>query len=200
VLINVGTGAQVMAAIDHFAFMPPLETRPLPRSGNLLVSAQLCGGRAYAVLERFFHGVLEQLGGLEVREKLYDTLNRLADGVPSGSDGLRCRPLFTGTRAEPELRASWTGMSPENFTAAHMARALLEGIAEVLAEDYARIGRAAGKTYRRVVGSGNALRKNPVLCRAAAQRVGLPLRLLPYEEEAAVGAARTAAWGARLIS
>jgi sugar (pentulose or hexulose) kinase len=200
VLVNVGTGAQVMTAIDHFAFVPPLETRPLPRSGNLLVSAQLCGGRAYAVLERFFHGVLRQLGGLGVHEKLYDHLNRLADGVSAGSDGLRCRPLFTGTRAEPELRASWTGMSPENFTAAHMARALLEGIAEVLSEDYVRIGQAAGKSYRRVIGSGNALRKNPVLCRAVAERIGLPLRLLPHEEEAAVGAARLAVWGAGLIS
>ena len=163
ILINVGTGAQVIAAIDQFVFVPPLETRPLPRCGNLLVSAQLCGGRSYAVLEEFFRSVLRQLGGLDVPERIYDTLNRLADGVPSGSGGLRCRPLFTGTRAEPELRASWTGASPENFTPAHMARALLEGVADVLHEDYARIVQAAGKSYRRLVGSGNALRKNPAL-------------------------------------
>ena len=58
ILINVGTGAQVIAAIDKFSFVPPLETRPLPRCGNLLVSAQLCGGRSYAALEEFFRGAL----------------------------------------------------------------------------------------------------------------------------------------------
>ena len=87
-------------------------------------------------------------------------------------------------------------MSPENFTPAHMARALLEGVAEVLHEDYARIGQAAGTSYRRLVGSGNALRRNPLLRRIVAERFALPLRLLPYEEEAAVGAARIAALGA----
>jgi sugar (pentulose or hexulose) kinase len=200
VLINVGTGAQVIAAIDDFSFVPPLETRPLPRCGNLLVSAALCGGRAYAVLEEFFRRVLHQLGGLDVSERIYDTLNRLADDVPSGSDGLRCCPLFAGTRAEPEVRASWSGVSPENFTPAHMARALLEGVADVLHEDYARIGQAAGKSYRRLVGSGNALRKNPVLRRVIAERFALPLQLLPHEEEAAIGAARMAALGTGIVS
>jgi sugar (pentulose or hexulose) kinase len=199
ILVNVGTGAQVIAAIEEFSFAPPLEIRPLPRSGNLLVSAQLCGGRSYAVLEEFFRGVLRDLGGVDVPEKLYDVLNRLAAGVPSGADGLRCTPLFAGTRAEPERRASWTGLSPENFTPAHMARALLEGVAEVLHEDYARIVRAAGKPYRRLVGSGNALRKNSVLCRVVAERFALPLELLPHEEEAAVGAARLAASGAGIV-
>jgi sugar (pentulose or hexulose) kinase len=120
------------------------------------------------VLEEFFRSVLGQLGRLDLPEKLYDGLNRLAAGVPPGCDGLRCRPLFTGTRASPDQRASWTGVSPENFTPAHMARALLEGIAEVLHEDYERAVQAAGKSYRRLVGSGNALRKNPLLCRIMA--------------------------------
>lgn len=195
VLINIGTGAQVITAIEQFQFAPPLETRPLPRAGHVLVSAQPCGGRAYALLEQFFRNVLQQCGGLDVPGKIYDTLNRLADDVPSGCDGLRCRPLFTGTRAQPELRASWTGASPENFTPAHMVRALLEGVADVLYDDYLKICQVAGTSHRRVVGSGNGLRKNRVLQRVVAGRFALPLHLVPSEEEAAVGAARMAALG-----
>lgn len=139
--------------------------------------------------------MLQQCGGLDVPGKIYDTLNRLADDVPSGCDGLRCRPLFTGTRAQPELRASWTGASPENFTPAHMVRALLEGVADVLYDDYLKICQVAGTSHRRVVGSGNGLRKNRVLQRVVAGRFALPLHLVPSEEEAAVGAARMAALG-----
>jgi sedoheptulokinase len=196
VLVNVGTGAQVVAAFEGFAYVPPLEIRPLPRHGNLLVSAQPCGGRAYAVLEEFFRKTLKLCGGVEVQDKIYPLMNRLAESVPAGADGLRCRPLFTGTRADPQLRASWTGMSPENFSPAHMARALLEGIAEVLHEDYLLICRTAGKSYGRVVGSGNGVRRNPLFQAILATKFAVPLSLPPRAEEAAVGAARMAALGA----
>jgi len=195
VLINVGTGAQVMAATDHYHYASPLETRPLPLEGNLLVSAQLCGGRAYAVLESFFHKVLHDLGGLDVAEKRFDAMNRLAENVPPGCEGLTCRPLFAGTRSSPELRASWSGVSPENFTPAHMTRALLEGVADVLYEDFQHIRQVAGQSYQHLVGSGNALRKNPLLCHIISDRFAMPLRLIPYEEEAALGAARLATSG-----
>lgn len=199
-LINVGTGAQVITAIERYQYVPPLETRPLPVSGYLLVSAQSSGGRAYAVLEGFFRSVLRLGGQGDALDRLYDQMNLLADSVPAGCDGLRCQPLFTGTRAQPELRASWTGMSPENFTPAHMTRALLEGIAGILHDDFLRIRHAVGKSYRRLIGSGNALRKNQVLRRVIAERFALPLDLLPHEEEAALGAARVAARGAGVVT
>jgi sugar (pentulose or hexulose) kinase len=49
----------------------------------------------------------------------------------------------------------------------------------------------AGILERRtsVVGSGNALRMNPLLQQAAEEVLGLPLRVLPACEEAARGAA-----------
>ena len=43
------------------------------------------------------------------------------------------------------------------------------------------------------VGAGNGLRRNPVLRQVAQRRLGLPLRLMEHEEEAAIGAARLAA-------
>src|SRR5262249_17099510 len=136
VLVNVGTGGQVAAFVEEFVYDPRLETRPFPRGGYLLVCPGLCGGRTYAALEQFFRRVGSDLLGIHPSAALYATMNRLAGSVPAGADGLRCEPYFTGTRQDPELRASWSGMSPENFTPAHMTRAMLEGMARAFRSGY----------------------------------------------------------------
>ena len=48
-------------------------------------------------------------------------------------------------------------------------------------------------TPEEVVGSGDGLRVNPVLCRMMEETFGLPLRLSESREEAALGAAGYAA-------
>jgi sugar (pentulose or hexulose) kinase len=196
VLVNVGTGGQVAVFTDRFAFDPLLEARPFPRGGYLLVAAGLCGGASYAVLERFFRQAGEQLFGDRSDEPLYPLLNRLAAGVPPGAGGLRCEPLFAGTRANPELRASLIGGAAENFTPAHLARALLEGMARTFHDGYERMARVADQARGRLVGAGNGLRENPVLAGIVADTFGLPLAFPRHREEAAYGAARLAAVGA----
>lgn len=57
VLVNVGTGGQVVGFTGTFHPDPEIETRPFPHGGCLLVSAGLCGGGLCAVLERFFRPV-----------------------------------------------------------------------------------------------------------------------------------------------
>jgi sugar (pentulose or hexulose) kinase len=57
VLVNVGTGGQVVAWTQKVLVDPLLETRPFPSDGFLLVCAGLCGGRSYAALESFFRQV-----------------------------------------------------------------------------------------------------------------------------------------------
>jgi sugar (pentulose or hexulose) kinase len=198
VLINVGTGGQVAAHSDPFVYDPLLETRPFPGGGYLLVSAGLAGGRSYAVLERFFREVGERLFD-QSAEPLFERMNRLASGVPRGTDGLRCEPFFTGTRANPELRASWTCVSAENFTAAHMTRALLEGMARAFRGGYEHIGRHLATPRRRLVGAGNGLRENPVLTGIVSEEFGLPLAVPRHREEAAFGAALVAAVGAGIF-
>ncbi len=196
-LVNVGTGGQ--AAVYSADFIPLddplLETRPFPRGGYLLVFPGLVGGRTYAVLESFYRQVGVQLLGVPEPGSLYPAMNRLASQAPRGADGLRCEPLFTGTRAEPELRASFTGLSPENFTPAHLTRALLEGMARALHGGYERLARHTAGACRRLVGAGNGLRQNAVLAQAVADEFGLPLRLPAHREEAAYGAALVAAVG-----
>ncbi len=199
VLVNVGTGAQISVYVDEYRFDPLLELRPFPGGGYLLAWASLCGGRSYALLERFFRQVGEQVGRGTADQPLFATMNRLAEAVPPGADGLVCEPFFTGSRRQPELRGSWTGISAENFTPAHMTRALLEGLARAFRAGYDAIGRAGGSAKTQLVGSGNGLRENAVLRQCVVDEFGLSLRLPRHREEAAYGAAALAAVAAGLL-
>jgi len=195
VLINVGTGGQISVWVDEFHYDPALETRPFPGRGYLLVSAGLVGGRSYAVLEQFLHVVGRKFFGAVGNESLFAEMNRLAGAIPAGAHGLRCEPFFTGTRRQPDLRASWTGVTVENFTPGHMARALLEGMARAFHSSYQEIARASGQSRRRLVGAGNGLRENPLLARVLADEFGMPLATPAHREEAAFGAALAAGVG-----
>jgi len=221
VQVNVGTGGQVGRYTDRIHDAPPLETRPFPRRGYLLVEAGLCGGRAYATLRRFFEQVAAhiskapegicrsagrtaglkagRLAGLSANssagEDVYAMMNALAKAAPRGAGGMRCEPFFTGTRAEPGRRASWTNISDESFTPANMIRALLEGMAHAFHEGYQLIQEATKAPCVRLVGAGNGVRENPVLAGIISEEFGLPLAVPAHREEAAYGAALTAALG-----
>lgn len=126
-------------------------------------------------------------------------MNRLAAEIEAGAGGLRWLPLFTGTRENPELRASLTGMSPENFTPGHISRALLEGMATVFQCGLQEIEAALGCRRTRLVGAGNGLRENAVLAAILATQFGMPVLLPKHREEAAFGAALLAAVGLGLL-
>jgi sugar (pentulose or hexulose) kinase len=199
ILVNVGTGGQVAAFSDRFVYASNLETRPFP-GGYLLVSAGLCGGRTYALLERFFRQVVQMTADNLPVFTLYDAMNRLADVVPRGADGLRCEPLFSGTRQNPQLRGAFSGISTENFTPAHVTRAMLEAMANKFQRGRREIEAVLGKPRRRLVGAGNGLRENPVLARIVSEEFGMPLAVPAHREEAAFGAALLAAGGLGIIA
>ncbi len=199
VLVNVGTGGQVAAYTDQFAYSPALETRPFPHGGFLAVCAGLCGGRSYALLEQFYREVGKRLFGVVSTEPLYEIMSRLAAEVPPGSEGMCCAPFFTGTRAQPDLRGFWGGVSATNFTPGHMTRAVLEGMVTCFQRGQEAIGQLTEKVRRRLVGSGNGLRENRVLAEIVASELGLPLALPAHREEAAYGAALLAAVGAGIF-
>ena len=192
VLVNVGTGAQVAVYTAGLDFAPPIELRPYPGGGNLLSNVGLAGGWSYQVLEQFFRDVGRSMFQLD-SAPLYETLNQLAASVPSGADGLRCEPLFAGTRLDPTVRGSLTGMSPQNFTARHLARAVLEGMARSLRDGYSAIEQITGRSPTRLIAAGNGLRENPLLAAIVSQSFGLPMHFTSHREEAAYGAALIAA-------
>ncbi len=200
VQVNVGTGGQVGRYTDTIHDAPPLETRPFPRGGYLLVEAGLCGGRAYATLRRFYQQVAVQVFGASPEKDVYAAMNALARAAPRGAGGISCEPFFTGTRAEPDRRAAWSGVSDANFTPANMTRALLEGMARAFHQGYRLIQHATKAPCARLVGAGNGVRENPVLAGIIAEEFGLPLVVPAHREEAAYGAALVAALGAGVFA
>ena len=189
VLVNVGTGGQVSAYVSEVSGTAELEARPFMDGGFLLVGAGLVGGRSYAWLREFFRGIGQAFYGGMGDEDLYEAMNRLAADVPKGSDGLVCDPLFTGTRREPDRRGVWSGVATANFTPGHMARALLEGLADQFATLYGEMERKGVGGRTRLVGAGNGIRKNVLLRAILEDRFGMKMQVPAYMEEAAFGAA-----------
>ncbi len=115
ILVNIGTGAQVSAWVSGCPIAEALDTRPHLDGGFLLVGAPLCGGASYAFLRNFFLQAGRDFFGAKGDEDIYEKMTALAASVPAGADGLRCEPLFTGTRLDPQRRASWNGDEPGQF-------------------------------------------------------------------------------------
>lgn len=195
VLVNVGTGAQVAVYTNDLKFLPPIELRPFPCGGNLLSNVGLAGGWSYQVLENFFRDVGTSMFSYNTEGSLYEHMNRLAATVDPGADGLRCEPLFNGTRLDPRIRGSISGLSPQNFTARHFSRAILEGMAQSLRDGYTAIQSVTGRSQSKLIAAGNGLRENQLLAEIVSTNFGLPILWSSQREEAAMGAARCAMIG-----
>jgi sugar (pentulose or hexulose) kinase len=187
--LNIGTGGQLSAYTAHYLRDEQLETRCFPGGGYILVSAGLCGGRSYAILRDFYRAVGVAFFGARGDEDLYERMNELAAGVRPGSDKVICEPLFAGTRHDPIHRASWQGLSANNFDPAHLTRSLLEGLARTFAGSYKRMLQIGVSERQTLIGSGNGIRRNRVLAEIAARQFNMPLHIPAHEEEAAYGAA-----------
>ena len=187
VLANFGTGSQVSLAVTSGEAVKTgrsVELRPFDETRMLASGSALCGGRAYAILERFFRLYTEAAGG--GTGSGYDILNRLALEAMDRNERLPVRTAFCGTRDDPGLRGMIGGISEDNFTPGALAAGVLYGMAEEL---YGMFLDMPGASVRTLVLAGNAARKNPALRRAAAQVFGMRAVIPACREEAAFGAA-----------
>lgn len=185
VLLNFGTGSQVSLLSENHLPLPGMEVRPYLKGRFIQSGSALCGGRAYAALAACF-AAFDRARGLEA--DIYDTLGRLAEAALCDTDVPQVDTAFAGTREEPGRRGSIYSISEKNLTPGHLALGTLQGMVEELYLMYEKSGAKADS----VVLSGNAARKNPLLAALAEKRFGLPARLCPLGEEAAVGAALAA--------
>ncbi|CAG7628446.1 sedoheptulokinase [Paenibacillus allorhizosphaerae] len=200
-LLNIGTGGQLSVFTEQFTAVRGLETRPFPGGGYLLVGASLAGGKAYAMLERFFRAVIEAFVGPEAAAReLYAAMEFLADRKKAEKDKLIVHSQFYGTREDPGRRASIEGIGPSNLTPEHLIAGFLEGIMEELYGFFARLPGPVKDRVETLIGSGNGIRKNRHLRSVCEKRFGMRLQLSAVEEEAAVGAALHAAVGAGIAS
>lgn len=183
-LINVGTGAQISWLCDSPVTAESVETRPFDGKNYLAAGCSLCGGRAYAMFERFCREIAKAAGA-DV-DSYYHVLDKMLDGKTESEIRGDCR--FCGTRNNPGLRGAYTGISENSFTPADFAFATLDGMAQELFDMYS----SAGAKTSGIVCSGNGMRKNAHLRRIVADKFGCEIKIPLYEEEAACGAAFSA--------
>jgi sedoheptulokinase len=193
--LNIGTGGQISWELNRLRPVAGMEVRPMPTRGFLAVGAGVSGGDAYAWLQRTVAGWLRPFGISPDPETIYATINALAAAAPQGAGGLHCKPSFRGTRQAPLARGSFTGVSERNFDLGSLARAVLEGIVETLHAFYEGAGEAAPSPITRIIASGNAFDRNPLLGRIAEGRFDSPIWRAAEPEAAARGAALLAGAG-----
>lgn len=186
--INVGTGGQINWCVDSFHRVDGMDTRYLPHDRFMLVGAGLAGGDAYAWVNRTIGRWLRELGFELAPDDLYSRLTQLATTADSRGE-LRCEPLFRGTRQRPAVRGSFAGVTEDNFTLGNIARSVLVGVAEAMRWFFDNAGNARPKEFTRIIGSGNGLRRNPLLSRALEDVFSSEVWLPRHVEEAAFGAA-----------
>ena len=121
-------------------------------------------------------------------------LSEAAASVETGSEGLLLIPFFEGERTPnvPDGTGVWIGVRPRTSTAAHMARAAMEGATLGLNYGLNRL-RALGLAPReiRLTGGGS---RSAVWRQIAADIFDCPVVCPASEEGAAYGAALHALW------
>jgi sedoheptulokinase len=186
ILINMGTGSQISLISRGDETAGGLELRPFFEHRYLWAGASLSGGRAYALLEDFFQGVL-RMAGTSSDQPLYPVMDNCALTDHPSACSLEVNTMFAGSREDSSARGWIKNISEDNFTPASMIKGFLHGMARELYEMFLPVPER--HTYKHLIGSGNGLRKNLPLRRIISEKFNMPVNMPRYEEEAAYGAA-----------
>lgn len=193
--VNVGTGGQLSVLSEEHFEAPGIEARPYLQKKYILTGAILCAGRAYAILERFL-GECAKAMGLKTEEQ-YELMERLAKAAGKDAGGIRVDTRFQGTRVNPELLGSISGISAENFRPENLVLGFIQGIAGEYYGIYENIARGVGIKAEKLIASGNGARRNAILCETLKELFQAELTLSEFREEAACGAALSARYSER---
>ncbi len=183
-LINVGTGSQISWLTDSPVNAESVENRPFDGKKYLAAGCALCGGRAFAMLEKLFREIANLAGGNV--DSMYPYIDRILEDKNSSALEADCR--FCGTRKDPSVRGSIRNISEHDFTAADLAFSVLGGMSGELYDMY----KNGGKNAKMLVCSGNGIRKNSALRRIVSEMFGCEIKIPLYAEEASYGAALAA--------
>ncbi len=183
VVVSVGTSG-VASAVSAVASADP--------SGEVAGFADATGRYLPLVCTLNAARVLEATAAILAVD--LETLSDLALEAPPGADGLVVVPYLEGERTpnRPEATGAVHGWSLKASTAAHLARAAVEGMLCGLADGLDALV-AAGAHVDRVLLIGGGARSEAVR-RIAPTIFGRPVLVPEAGEYVAMGAARQAAW------
>lgn len=186
VLLNVGTGGQVSVYSEELIKADGIECRPYLKGSYLMAGSSLCGGYSYNLVKRFFEEIYA-LAGVGCPKDIYSIMNRIAGEAAEKEKTLAVDTRFNGSRENPALTGSITGLTVDTFHPGDLAYGVLRGLCEELYQFYNVLPEKL-KDGSHFVGSGNGIRKNPLLQKIASDRFRMKLRIPKYAEEAAYGA------------
>lgn len=193
---SIGTSGVLFAHAETIALDPQgrLHTfcHAVPGKYHLMAVTLSAGGSL-----QWFRNTLRGLGlpGLG-----YDDLAALAAGAPVGAEGLLFLPYLSGERTphlDPLARGAFVGLTTRH-TAAHMARAVMEGVVYSL-RDGLEIMRGLGLPVGEIRATGGG-GKSPLWRQLQADIYGAPVATLAAEEGPAYGAALLAGVGAGVFA
>ena len=188
---TVGTSGVVFAFADHVSLDPEGRVHTfchsVPGKWHVMGVMLSAGGSL-----RWFRDALcqnEKAVAAETGADPYEYITAAADRIPIGSEGLIFLPYLTGERTphkDPYAKGAFAGLSLRH-TRAHMARAVLEGVAFGM-RDSLEIIRAMGVPIEQVRASGGGAR-SAVWRQIQADVNKVPLVLINVDEGPAYGAA-----------
>lgn len=188
---SIGTSGVLFAHSDRIALDPRgrLHTfcHAVPGQYHLMAVTLSAGGSL-----QWFRNTLRGLG---LANLSYDDLATLASGAPVGAEGLLFLPYLSGERTphlDPLARGAFVGLTTRH-TAAHLARAVMEGVVYSL-RDGLEIMRGLGLSIREIRATGGG-GKSTLWRQLQADIYGAPVATLSAEEGPAYGAALLAGVG-----
>lgn len=182
-LINIGTGSQISWLSKLPVVADAVENRPFDGNFYLAAGCALCGGRAFAMVEKLFREIANLVTDTP---SFYSYIDKLLESKTETTLSADCR--FCGTRNDPAVRGGIFNISENNFTAGNIALSVLTGMSDELYQMYKK----GGKQTAKLVCSGNGIRKNKSLRRVVSEMFGCEIMIPLFEEEASFGAALAA--------
>ncbi|PVD49867.1 hypothetical protein DC498_22755 [Terrimonas sp.] len=197
--VTIGTSSQLSIFSKEFFKVSSLDTRPFPGGGYILVGAALSGGQSLSVLQSFFDSVIRvsSRNTTEVAD-FYEMINAL-DYTKGDPAGLTVTTLFNGSRSNPFGRGSISNISTKNFTARDLILGFMRGICNEIYDFYSKMPYELKKDKHIVIGSGNAIKKNNLLCRVLEETFNFRVVKSGHDEDAAFGACIAAVVGGNYV-
>lgn len=206
-LVSTGGGDNMMAALGAGAVRPGVAVMSLGTSGTVFACAErpICDpqGEIAAFCDSTGHWLPLgcTMNATVTTELTRNALGLSLDGLElaaassgAGADGLLCLPFFTGERSPdlPTATGAFLGLTPKNFTPAHLARAAIEGATFALARLLDRmVALGVAVAQLRLTGGGSHSRLwRQIVADACGQAVVVGIEA----DAAALGAAVHACW------
>ena len=178
-LLNLGTSGQISFLLEslpspespqqNLKSLSGMELRPYP-NGYLAVGATLSGGKSFDILAELFTEVLAFFGHQTSKAEVYRTIHKQVlqwhehGQKLSLEQSLHVQPYFYGTREQPDAKGAILNIGAANLR----VLPLLYGFTEAMVRELHELWLASGlanthSVCSNIVGSGNAIRRNPMI-------------------------------------